>query len=346
MKKKTVIIVSVIIAIVMLISIIVPLALRGKVGSNTGEDAADNTEAVSVEEKNSRMEGAEEMMKESGSSAEESRADKISETSEPESETSVPEMDASGAESSTENISSGGYESGQAGSGGSGGSGSSSKDTDSDFANQESQEQPSQQDQTSVVETPDIPTISFPYTISEADLVIQQISPYNGFYIEDASDKEVSGVAAIVVTNNGSDLEFAGIGISQGERSLAFSASQIPAGATVIIQEQTGASYSSSDPYYSATATTRRTELFEMSEELVKVEDSGSNILTVANISGKKLSEVKVYFKNYLSDDDVYVGGITYNITLTDVEPDTATDVSAGHYDSEYSRIVEVSVKE
>ena len=231
---------------------------------------------------------------------------------------------------------------------GQGGSESSPDNTDSDSSEQSDQEQSQQetQVQTSVEEMPEIPTISFPYTVSESDLVIQQISSYDGYYIEDASDHAVSGVAAIVVTNNGSDLEFAGIGISQGERSLAFSASQIPAGATVIIQEQTGASFSSSEPYYSATATTSRTETFEMSKEYVTLEDSGNNVLTVNNISGKKLSEVKVLFKNYLSDEDVYVGGITYNITLTDVEPDTAMDISAGHYDSQYSKVVEVSVTE
>ena len=50
--------------------------------------------------------------------------------------------------------------------------------------------------------------------------------------------KKVSDIAAIILKNNGDDLEFAGIGISQGNRSLGFSASQIPAGATVVIQEQ------------------------------------------------------------------------------------------------------------
>ena len=145
--------------------------------------------------------------------------------------------------------------------------------------------------------------------------------------------------------NNGGDLTFAGIGISQGSRSLAFSASQIPAGATVVILEQNGSSFSSSDPYYSATATTTPVDSFEMSEDLVSVEDNGNNGLTVTNISDQTLSEVKILFKNYLKDDDAYVGGITYTITLNDMEAGASTDVSASHYDSEYSKVVGVQAK-
>ena len=192
------------------------------------------------------------------------------------------------------------------------------------------------------VPAPSIPTISFPYTIPGTSLVIRQISSYSGYFIEDASDREVSGIAAIVLTNNGGDLDFAGIGISQGERNLAFSGSQIPAGATVIIQEQTGAAFSN-DPYYSATATVTPAVL-DRAEEYVKTEDNGDGTFFVINISEKTLPEVKVFFKNYLPEEDVYVGGITYSITLNDLEPDTAVEVTASHYDVRYTRFVKISI--
>ncbi len=341
MKKKALIATALIIVFILLAGMIVSLVSKGKAVNNAESDNENDSEIASSGEENSRIEGAEEFLDKN----EESKAEKKKDTSDQESEGTGQESGASkGEDSSDSNSSVSGSGSGQ---GGSGGSGNSSDEANSDSAGQNDQAQSQQEtpDQSSEDEIPDIPTIAFPYTISEEGLVIEQISPYNGYYIEDASDKEVSGVAAIVVTNNGGDLEFAGIGISQGERSLAFSASQIPAGATVIIQEQTGASYSSSEPYYSATATTRRAEHFEMSEELVTVEDTGNNTLSVTNISGLVLSEVKVFFKNYLSEEDIYVGGITYSVTLKDVEPDTVTEVSAGHYDSQYSRVVEVSVR-
>ncbi len=192
---------------------------------------------------------------------------------------------------------------------------------------------------------PDIPTISFPYAIGGSDLVIERVGSYEGYFVEDGSDREVSGIATIVLKNNGDDLRFTGIGISQGTRSLAFVGSLIPAGATIIIQEQNGAEYSK-DPYYSATATTDYVDSFEMSKEFVSVKDNGKNGFVVTNKSGKTLSSVKVFFKNYLSDGDVYVGGIAYSVQLNDVEPDTSTEVTATHYDSIYSVILEVKVEQ
>ena len=187
----------------------------------------------------------------------------------------------------------------------------------------------------------DIPTISFPYVIESANIVVEQISPYSGYFIEDGSDESVSNIAAIVVTNNGGDLDFVGIGISQDDRNLAFSASQIPAGATVIIQEQSRASYTNGN-YYSCTATTTESEGFSNATDTITVSDNGNNSFDVTNIGEETISEVKVYFKSYLPEEDVYVGGITYSATLTDIEPQTAVTVDSSHYDSQYSTIIEV----
>ena len=79
-----------------------------------------------------------------------------------------------------------------------------------------------------------------------------------------------------------------------------------------------------------------------MSEDLVSVEDNGDNSITVTNLTDKTLSDIKVHFKNYLPEDDVYVGGITYTITLKDLEAGASMGVSASHYDSTYSKLVEV----
>ena len=229
----------------------------------------------------------------------------------------------------------------------SGGGGSNSKETASPSGDPaESTSQPESHDQTPNNNTIEIPTISFPYSIEGTGIVVEQIGSYDGYFIEDGSDREVSNIAAIVIKNNGGNLRFVGIGISQGTRSLVFSGSMIPAGATVILQEQNGAAYSSSDPYYSATATTELTDSFGMSEDLVTVKDNTKDGLTVTNISGKTLPVVKIYYKNYLPDENAYVGGITYCITLNDVEPETSTDVTASHYDSKYGMVMEVVVEQ
>ena len=190
----------------------------------------------------------------------------------------------------------------------------------------------------------EIPTISFPYEIPNTGIVIKQVSSYSGYFIEDGSDREVSGITAIVLENNGGDLDFIGIGIAQGERNLAFSGSQIPAGATVIIQEQTGAAFTN-DPFYSATANITPGE-FEQYDGLITVKKNKDGTFSVINVSEETFPVVKVYFKNYLPEEDVYVGGITYSVTLEDVDPDTEVEVTATHYDPEYTVFIDVQLGE
>ncbi len=253
-------------------------------------------------------------------------------------------------ENSTESNAFGGTEASSSEGGGSnsGKAGSSSGNNNGDESednNDGNVAEPESHSQNSVEGTPSIPTISFPYDISGTGLVIEQVGAYDGYFIEDGSDAEVSGIAAIVLKNNGSSLEFVGIGISQGTRSLAFTGSLIPAGATVILQEQNRAEYSL-DPYYSATATTKITDGFEMSKDLVSVKDNGKNKLVVTNISNNTIPYVKIFFKNYLPDENIFVGGISYSITLENVEPETSTEVTASHYDSKYSVVLEVSTEQ
>ena len=347
MKKKNAIIIFSVVFAVLLAGIAasaISKRMAGKQNGNESDGAA--TESESAEAK----ENAEE---ETGSISEKTDMDgNDSEISAPgDTEDSAKSDDPAENGAKDRDADESGHEKGISGnpiSGGSGGSGGNGQEdtaaSENSNTSQQSTEESSHQEQSSDTGSSEIPTISFPYSIPETNLVIQQISSYNGYYIEDASDKEVSGIAAIALTNKGGDLAFAGIGISQGTRSLAFSASQIPAGATVIIQEQSGAAFST-DPYFSATATTQPVDHFEKSEGLVKVEENGTNAITVTNISDTPLSEVKVFFKNYIPDEDVYVGGITYSFTLTNLQPGEATEVSASHYDSQYSRIIEITSK-
>lgn len=314
MKKKTMTIVAVAIVLFMLIGVIAPI-VSSKNNGNQAETGSSEEETVSSAQESSRIDGAADLLE-------------AGEEEEAAGEEEEAETEAAEEEASEGGGSSGGF------TGYRGSNTNSAKKAPSGEATKGKH-----------YGDEDLPSISFPYAIPDSQLVIQQIGSYKGYFIEDGSDKAVSGIAAIVLTNKGSDLSFAGIGIAQGKRSLGFSATQIPAGATVIIQEQSGAAYSKKDPYYSATATTTPVENFDKSEELVTVKDNGDNTISVINISGEKLSEVSVLFKNYLPDEGVYVGGITYNIKLTDLEPDTQTDVTADHYDSSYSVIVEVSAK-
>ena len=340
MKKKTVIIVSVIIVIAMLAAIIIPLLSKAKTGEDTSSPSEEAvSESTGTQEQSTKNDSTEP----EGTDTQEQPTEEESAATEDTNTQEQPTEDTETPEQSTEGTSSDTTSPSESESGGQGGSAETSESTSEKESQSESETQATTEETSSTA--PVIPEIAFPYAIPESDLIIEKVVSYDGYYIEDASDAEISGIAAVVVTNTGGDISFAGIGISQGSRSLGFSASQVPAGATIIIQEQTKAPYTF-DPYYSATATITRVEHFEMSEDLVTLEDNGDHTLSVTNISGKNLSEVTILFKNYLPEEKVYVGGLTYTIKLKDVEPNTITSVSASHYDSIYSVVVEVKVKQ
>ena len=54
---------------------------------------------------------------------------------------------------------------------------------------------------------------------------------------------------------------------------------------------------------------------------------------------------VLVYFKNYLPEENAYVGGVTYRVRITDLPAGASFKASASHYDSVYSRIVKAVVE-
>ena len=200
-------------------------------------------------------------------------------------------------------------------------------------------------DQDTKVPTLPIPAITFPYKDDATGILVEQLSNYNGYYIEDGKDEPVSNVAAIVVTNRSkSDLSFLGIGIAQNGNDLAFSGSQIPAGATVIILEQRKKPYDG-NPCYSCTATVTQQAL-NLNEDKIRISPKNDDTFVVTNISGETLSSVNVQFKNYLPSDHVYVGGITYNVTLSDFEADTEVEVTSAHYDLRYTKFVTTMIGE
>ena len=188
-----------------------------------------------------------------------------------------------------------------------------------------------------VAEAPEIPTISFPYTIPETALTILQVSPYSGYYLEDGSGDEISNVMTIVLKNDGGDMAFVGIGLAQGDRNLAFSGSNIPAGATVIIQEQRRAAYMDG-PFYSATGTTTAGG-FSVNPSL-SITDNGNNTFSVTNLSDERIESAVISYKSYLPEEDVYVGGITYTVNLKELEPGSSMTVYSSHYVSGYSVIL------
>lgn len=182
----------------------------------------------------------------------------------------------------------------------------------------------------------------FPYVIEGTELTVQNISSYDGIFLEDGSDGEVTGVAAMVVENTGdTNVEYAAITISCNGETLEFDASDLPAGATVVVQEKNKTPYQSGT-YTDCSAVVAEMGDFEMSEDQVKVEETESGSLLVTNLTDEEIPCVRIFYKFYMADEETYVGGITYTAKLTDLSAGASQTVTPSHYAAGNSRIMMV----
>lgn len=184
--------------------------------------------------------------------------------------------------------------------------------------------------------------ISLPYSITGSSLVVRGIASYDGIYLEDGRDSEISGVTAIVLQNTGDTaVEYASVSISRDGTVLQFDASAIPTGGTVVVQEKNRTLFQEGS-YTDCTATVAEISGFEMSEDQVKVEESGNQSLTVTNLTDQTIPAVRIFYKFYIEEEDAYVGGITYTAKITDLEAGGMQTVTPSHYMDGSSRVMMV----
>lgn len=192
-------------------------------------------------------------------------------------------------------------------------------------------------------ETDDDPedgVLTFPYAIPNTGLTIQNIASYDGVFLEDGSDSSVSGIYSIVLKNTGStNVEFARITLSCNGTPITFELSDLPSGAAVVVQETNQTAYQNGE-YRDCNVDMAEIDALEQSAEQISVQENEDGSLTVSNLTDSLIPCVRIFYKFYMSDEDVYVGGITYTAKLTDLEAGGSQTIIPSHYSRGYSKVV------
>lgn len=184
--------------------------------------------------------------------------------------------------------------------------------------------------------------LSFPYTIPGSSLVISKVDSYNGIFLEDGSDRSVSGVCTLVLTNSGTtDVEYADISIVQGSRTLLFKATVLRAGCTVVVQEASATLYAEG-AYTSCTADVAEVTNLEMSADKVQILENTDGSLTVTNLTNQTIGGIRIFYKFCLTKGSVYVGGITYTAKVENLAPGGTQTVIPSHFAYGSSEVVMV----
>lgn len=184
--------------------------------------------------------------------------------------------------------------------------------------------------------------ITLPYQIPGSSLVVSGIASYDGIYLEDGSDTEISGVTVLLLRNDGdTDIEYASVSVGMDGTELQFDLSDLPAGGTAVVQEKNKTLFREGN-YTECAATVAEVPGFEMSEEQVQVQENGDQSLTVSNLTNEDIPAVRIFYKFYMEEEETYVGGITYTAKLTDLKAGESRKITPSHYVSGYSRVMMV----
>lgn len=198
----------------------------------------------------------------------------------------------------------------------------------------------------SVEEWEDVPQdahiIQFPYTVPNSSVVIQKITGYTGIFIENGADTEtVNTVTAIISNHNSKSVEFINVTVECNGEKLVFQASDIPAGATVVAMESNQSEFKNGT-YYNCQADIAWLNELDMSESQVKVEENEKGSLDVTNISEEDISCVRIFYKYYMKEENMFVGGITYTVKVDGLKKGKTVTITPTHYVVGASKVVMV----
>ena len=184
--------------------------------------------------------------------------------------------------------------------------------------------------------------ISFPCQIPGYDLIIERMAPYNGMFVEDGSNANIENVAMLLVKNNGDfPVEYTRIRVVCGQEELLFDVSALPAGEQLVVQEKTGKTIPESKVTSASALIVQRANM-EMSEGKVQVVDNGDNTITVKNLTNETIPTVRVFYKYYMENEKLFVGGIAFAVRISRLGAGASVTIQPSHYTSQTSRVVMV----
>lgn len=180
----------------------------------------------------------------------------------------------------------------------------------------------------------------FPYVLRNTGLIAEYLAQYEGPFLEDDVQEPVSGVAALMVYNPGNQyVESVQIALHCGQRELRFSLSHLPPRSRVLVLENSGQPFteeSVTDCSWDAIQYLQQ----EDRDEICVTEEAGK--LVTANRSSGEYASVTLYYKQYSSDGDFFVGGRTYSYSIEMLHAGEERAVVPYRYVTGYSRIVAI----
>lgn len=183
-----------------------------------------------------------------------------------------------------------------------------------------------------------------PWNVKFTPLVARQLVSYDGPYLEDGTEEELIGVAALMVENTGTiGIEYVQLVVNVGQQELVFDATYIPPRGKILILEK------NRQPYTRETVTGCRCRTlipgtFDWEKERVSLQPGEGFSMEVTNLTDEPMSYVRIFYKQHEGESDLYVGGITLSAVVPDLQPGETRQITPYRYANGYSGVVAIVV--
>ena len=175
-----------------------------------------------------------------------------------------------------------------------------------------------------------------PCDVEQTPLRIMELRSYDGPFVEDGSCREVKDVAAVVLFNPSEQFLARGaVKVWQEGRLMVFAFSCIPPGGRVLVLESSAKAYE-----IGRIKNCWGWCVVAEGTPTVQVEEVGRSVLAITNLLDKTAGEITVHYKNYDPEEKLYIGGISYSVTVYQVQPGHRVVVPAFMYLSGKSMVV------
>ena len=176
-------------------------------------------------------------------------------------------------------------------------------------------------------------------------LVITDVAPYSGPFLEDGSDEQVSDVLMIVVYNYGTaPVQYAEIRMAAGDKTANFTLSTLPVGEYMMVLESGRMAFDEKAEYTQAQVqnVAKFQEPMSLRQDKIQIQ-SMDGALNIINVSGQAIvGDVFVYFKNV--SDGMLCGGITYRVRVAEgMKTNEVRQIISNHYSDTGSRVMFVT---
>ena len=189
-------------------------------------------------------------------------------------------------------------------------------------------------------------TGALPERVPGTCLRIQALMQYEGPYWEDGTGEHVSNVAALMLYNpSGSGISYGQVFLTLKGQEYVFEFTYLPAGGRLLVPEKNRL------PYVRDKVTDCRcgqmvTGDFGVENTGVSLIRDGMSGIILENQTDRDSENIQLFYKLYLRDEDVYVGGTTYQMSVGSLPAGGRQKITPAHFVWDYSAVVDIRTGE